>query len=111
MVCESVISSFLLLSSRLCYEISQNVILKENNVIDNSKIGKDSCVSGSVLTGSIIGSSVYISSFCEIVDSYIGDESIINSHVVINNHSVGARTKVPANQVLGDTNDSNNRIG
>lgn len=26
MVCESVISSFLLLSSSLCYEISQNVI-------------------------------------------------------------------------------------
>ena len=26
MVCESVISSFILLSSRLCYEISQNVI-------------------------------------------------------------------------------------
>ena len=86
--------------------ISSNVILKENNVIDNSKIGSNSCLSGSVITNSVISSNVYVSAFCEIKDSLIGKDTLIAKGVSINKYKVDDNSKISANTILGETNDS-----
>jgi len=87
--------------------ISKDVILKENNVIDHSKVGKNSCISGSVIDKSIISSNVYISSFCEIYNSLIGDNTTIESGCKIYNYNVKSGSKIKANSVLGESDDSN----
>lgn len=91
-------------------QISSNVILKENNVIDNSKIGSNSCLSGSVILNSVISSNVYISAFCEIKDSLIGKDSLISKGVSINKYKIDDNSKIPANTILGETNDSDSGI-
>ncbi len=92
-------------------KIGRNVILKENNVIDNSKIGDNSCVSGSEIISSIISNNVYISSFSVINNSLIGEDVLIEKGASITNYNVPANTKIKANSLLGDTDDSNSRIG
>jgi len=87
--------------------IGKNVILKENNVIDNSKIGDNSCISGSVINNSAVASNVYISSFCEINNSLIGEDTVIEKGASINNYHVDMKSKIKPNTILGDTNDSN----
>ena len=79
-----------------------NAILKENNVIDSSKIGRECCVSGSVITKSILGVGVCISPFCEINNSLIGNYSILNKGVVVNNYRIKENEKICINSVLGD---------
>lgn len=91
--------------------IYKDVILKENNVIENSKIGEHSCVSGSVIVKSVISSNVYISSFCEVINSLIAKDCIIDNSVTIRNYSVPENSKLKSNSVLGDTNDSNSGTG
>jgi len=86
--------------------IGEGVILKENNVIENSKIGKNSCISGSNLTKSIIEENVYIASFCEINNSFVGKDTIIESGSKISNYNIKSLEKIKANSVLGETNDS-----
>lgn len=88
-------------------KITSGVILKENNVIENSKLGKNSCISGSVINGSIVGANVYISSFCEINNGLIDDDCTISSGCKINNYRLEKNSKVKANTVLGDEDDSN----
>ena len=90
--------------------IGKNVILKENNVINNSKIGDNSCISSSVINDSVISKNVYISAFCEINNSIIGEDSLIQKGASINNFSVDRASKLAPNSVLGDTNDSNSGI-
>ena len=81
--------------------ISNDVILKENNVIDNVSIGCNSCISGSVLTNCTIESNVYISPFCEIKDSKIGKETTICGGCHINNYNVKNNQKLEPNTILG----------
>ena len=89
--------------------ISENVILKENNVIDNSVIGKDCCISGSVITNCKITSGVFISAFCELIDCRIEENSIIGGGSHITNTKIKSREKIPANSVIGENNDSDSR--
>lgn len=89
--------------------ISRDVILKENNVIENSKIGKNSCISGSVIVDTAIGENVYISAFCEIKNSLIGGDSLIEKGVSMSNYHLPINSKVKPNEILGDNNDSDNR--
>ena len=91
--------------------ICNGVILKENNVITNSKIGENSCVSGSFVENSTLGSNVYVSTFCSVVNSIVGQDVIVNSSCSINNTTILSKTKINANTVLGETNDSNSGIG
>lgn len=87
--------------------IYSDVILKENNVIENSKIGTGSCVAGSVIVSSIISKNVYISASSEINNSLIGSDTIIEHGVSISNFNVAPNSKIHRNETLGDTNDSN----
>ena len=91
--------------------ISSSVILKENNVIENSKIGANSCISGSVINKSIIGDNVYISSFCEIDNSLVGRDTLIDKGSLIKNYNIRPNEKIKANSILGETNDSNSGAG
>lgn len=91
--------------------IGENVILKENNVIDNSKIGKNSCLSSSNIKGSVISDNVYISSFCDVVNGLIGSCCTIGSGVKIYNHKLEDNSKVSANSVLGEDDDSSSWSG
>ena len=86
--------------------IGKNTILKENNVINNCRIGSDCCISGSVINNSAISNTVYISAFCEIADSKIGQDAVIGGSSKINNVTIKNGTKLAANTVLGDKNDS-----
>lgn len=92
-------------------KIYHDVILKENNVIFNSKIGNNSCISGSEISNSIISSNVYISAYCKIDNGLIGSFSTISSGVKISNYKLEDNAKVKANTVLGEENDSNSRTG
>lgn len=92
-------------------KIYHDVILKENNVIDNSKIGNNSCISGSEITNSIISSNVYISAFCKIDNGLIGSFSTIGSGVKISNYKIEDNSKIRANTVLGEEDDSNSGSG
>lgn len=92
-------------------KIYGDVILKENNVIENSKIGNNSCISGSVISNSIVSSNVYISAFCTIDNGLIGSFSTIGSGVKIFNYKLEDNAKVKPNTVLGEENDSNSGSG
>lgn len=91
--------------------IAKGVILKENNVLDNSRIGENSCISGSVINNSVVSSNVYISAFCEIKNSIVGQDSSIDKGASIYNYSIDIGSRIKANEVLGDINDSNSRTG
>ena len=82
--------------------IASGTILKENNVIDNSIMGTDGCISSSVITNSNIGDSVYISSFCEIINASIASNSTIGSHSCIYNKKIKKPSKIEPNTILGD---------
>jgi len=88
-------------------KIMNDVILKENNVIDNSKIGKGCCISRSNVINSVLGKNVYISAFCDVLNALIGEESIIESHSSIVNYNVEAKSKIASHSRLGERNDSN----
>lgn len=90
--------------------IDKGVILKENNVIENSKIGGNSCISGSVISNSIISNNVYISAFGEFENCLIGADTLIEKGVCIHNYKVDNNSKIKANTILGETNDSNRGI-
>ena len=92
-------------------KIARGVILKENNVIEQSSIGTDACISGSVIHKSIIGDNVYIASFCEINNSLVGKDAIIDKGCKIANYNIAPSARIRANEVLGDTNDSDSRAG
>lgn len=92
-------------------KIYNDVILKENNVIENSKIGNNSCISGSEITRSIISSNVYISAFCKIDNGLIGSFSTIGSGAKIINYKLEDNSKVKPNTVLGEEDDSNSGSG
>jgi len=91
--------------------IGKDVILKENNVIENSKISDNCCVCGSIVNQSILLNGVYVSAFCEINNSRIGNESIIGGSSKITNYKVADNSKVASNSVLGDNNVSDSWIG
>lgn len=91
--------------------IGKNTILKENNVIENCRIGNDCCVSGSVVTNSTLSDTVYVSAFCEITESKVGQDSVIGGSCKINNFTIKNETKIAPNTVLGDNNDSDCGIG
>ena len=91
--------------------IGKDVILKENNVISNSKIGHSCCISGSNIEESVIANGVYVASFCDIKDSLIGSDSSISSGCKIYKYNVNAETKLKANEVLGEDDDSNSGSG
>ena len=90
--------------------IKKDVILKENNVIEDSKIGVGSCISASEIQSSVISTNVYIASFCSIKNSLVGSDVTIENGVSINNYNVAQNQKIKANSVLGETNDSNSGI-
>lgn len=82
--------------------INKGVILKENNVIDNSKIGLESCISSSIINKSVIGKYVGISPFCEIENSLIGDETIIGSKSIIKNYKIDGKSNIKIGAILGE---------
>ena len=82
--------------------INSGVILKENNVIDNSKIGSGSCISGSIINNSVLGKEVFVSPFCEINNSLICDECVIGKGVSINKYSINKGEKITPNSILGE---------
>ena len=90
--------------------LSDNVILKENNVIENSKIGKGSCISGSEINGTIVSNNVYIASFCEIKNCIIGNDVIIEKGCSLKNTNVESNQKIKTNGVIDNTNDSNSGV-
>ena len=77
-----------------------------SSLIENSKIGANSCVSNSVIIDSIVSSGVYIASFCEIKNSLIGKDSIIEKGVSICNYNIDVNSKIKANTIMGENNDS-----
>ena len=91
--------------------IGKDVILKENNVIENSTLSEQCCVSGSVITDSVLDCGVYVSAFCDINKSKIGKNSLIESHCTIKKQRIKKETKIPSGSILGETNDSNSGIG
>ncbi len=82
--------------------IKNGVILKENNVIDNSKIGVGSCISGSVITSSVLADGVYVSAFCEINNSLIASECVIGGSSKIMGYKLDSGSKIAPNTVLGE---------
>ena len=91
--------------------ISSDVILKENNVIENSKIGKCSCVANSEINNSIIANNVFIASFSTISDSIVGHDVVIENYCKINKVNIDANEYIKSNSILGETNDSDSRSG
>ncbi len=87
--------------------IYSDVILKENNVIENSKIGVGSCIAGSLISDTIISSNVYVSTSVEIRNSLIGSDTIIEHGATITKFNVAPNSKIHANEILGETDDSN----
>jgi bifunctional UDP-N-acetylglucosamine pyrophosphorylase/glucosamine-1-phosphate N-acetyltransferase len=88
-------------------KIYEDVILKENNVVENSKIGVGSCCSGSIIKDSILGQNVYISQFSTINNSLIGDGCVIGSNCIVNNYKTNIDEKIKSFTKLGDEYDSN----
>lgn len=69
-------------------QVKAGVILKENNVISNSKVFENCCLSHSVVEDSILEQNVYIKPFCDILHSRIKANTILNSHTTIENDIV-----------------------
>ncbi len=90
--------------------VSSGVTLKENSVIDNSTIGENSFLGGSVITGSKIGREVMISSFCEIRDSIVGDGSIVGGGSHISRTNIREKSNIKQNSVIGEANDSDSGL-
>lgn len=87
--------------------IYSGVILKENNVIENSKIGKDSCLSSSIITDTILESNVYVSAFCTISNSIVGHDVTVQKGCSLNGCNVPAMSKINTNEKRGyDDSDS-----
>jgi bifunctional N-acetylglucosamine-1-phosphate-uridyltransferase/glucosamine-1-phosphate-acetyltransferase GlmU-like protein len=92
-------------------QISKGVILKENNVIENTQICNNSCISSSVIEKSKIEENVYISSFCDIKNSTICENTIINSGCKIYNQIIKPNSKIKAGTILGEEDDSDSGTG
>lgn len=90
--------------------IYSGVILKENNVIENSKIGKDSCLSASIITDTILESNVYVSAFCTISNSIVGHDVIVQKGCSLNGCNIPAMSKINTNEKRGN-DDSNSGTG
>ena len=90
--------------------IGENSILKENNVIENCTIGADCCISGSIITNSLLQDNVYMSAFSEINQSTIGADSMIGGSSKIGNTTIKKGTKIVPNSIIGDSNDSGSRV-
>lgn len=90
--------------------LSDDVILKENNVIENSKIGKGSCISGSEINDTIVSHNVYIASFCEIKNCIIGNDVIIEKGCSLKNTNIASNQKIKTNGVIDNTNDSDSGV-
>lgn len=90
--------------------IESGVILKENNVINNSRVGGNACLACSQVDNATIGENVYVSAFCSINNSIVGKEVLINPNCTINNTTILPHSKIDANTVLGDNNDSDSRV-
>ena len=69
-------------------QIKSGVILKENNVISDSEVFENCCVSHSVIENSILEKNVYIKPFCDILHSRIKANTIINSRTEIENNLI-----------------------
>lgn len=91
--------------------VGRDVILNENNVIENSKIGQGSCIGGSVIKASVISNNVYIASFCDINNSLIGNDTIIERGAIISGYKVDSNQRLKPNTILGESDDSDNRTG
>jgi len=85
-------------------KIGAGVILKENNVVSNSKIGADSCVAGASIEESILGRECYVSSYSTIKHSIVGDRCIIGAGCHISRYNLAASSKLNANTILGEDN-------
>lgn len=74
--------------------VADGVILKEKNVIENSEIGKEGCVSGSTIVNSTIEENVYIKPYCYIEDSLVRKNSLLSSGVELINRKTRAGAKI-----------------
>lgn len=87
--------------------ISNGVILKEGNTLDNCKIGSNSCISHSNICDSVLGDNVFVGSYTEIINSLIGKNTIVENKCTINNYNVTSDSVIKTNSNLGENNDSN----
>lgn len=90
--------------------IGRDVVLKEGNTIEDSKIGSNSCLSHSNLIGSVLGENVFVGSFSEIKNSLISKNTIVENKCVINNYNVKSDSVIKSNSNLGEDNDSSSGI-
>lgn len=74
--------------------ICEGVILKENNIIENSTVEKDVCLSGSTILSSVIGEGSFVMPYCVIESCKIGKNCTIRS-----NNSL-TKQKIKNNQVI-----------
>lgn len=75
--------------------ISDNTILKENNIIDNCVIGQDVCIAGSNLTNSTVEDNVFILPYCYINNATIRKNCYISSNETVENRTLRAGTRLP----------------
>ena len=75
-------------------KIKEGVILKENNVISDSLIEKDVCLSGSTIISSTIGEGSFVMPYCMIENSKIGKNCTIRSNNTL------TKQKIKNNQVV-----------
>ena len=78
-------------------EILDNTILKENNIIEHCKIGKDVCISCSNLINSVIEDNVFILPYCYVNNSTIRKNCYISSGIKVENRTVRAGSKLKEN--------------
>ena len=60
--------------------ISSGVILKEGNVVSNSSVGCNCCLSHAIIENSKLGKNVYIKPYSIVQDSKINNNKIIEAH-------------------------------
>lgn len=74
--------------------IGANVILKEKNVIENSRIGNDCCLSGSTFVDSTLEDGVFVKPYCFVEKTTIRKNCIIGSNMQITNRTIRANSKL-----------------
>lgn len=74
--------------------IGANVILKEKNVIENSHIGNECCLSGSTFINSMLEDGVFVKPYCYVEKTTIRKNCIIGSNVQITNRTIRANSKL-----------------
>lgn len=74
--------------------VCKNVILKENNIIVDSLLGDNSCVSSCVVENSKIGRDTIVMPYCNIKNCEIGNNVIVSANTSIENKKIKDNRKI-----------------